>query len=373
MKPRGLAAFRSLAIPLALALAAGASAPAEAAPILGSGAGCTFPSGVGGSFPSCDTTLSNQVCKWSSGGRCGTAYVPAGMASKNVRTVFFFHPGGGDAALIAQNDRYLWNAKAREAKILVFYPQAPGSVTPDLCDLPTWNGKHCCGEAFRENRGDAAYVEGLVNAVKAIPSPADPTKKLVAGTRVFATGFSNGGILVHRLAADKPGLFARVAAAAGTVGGNGGNDLNANGNDVCPNPGAPGGFGGDCAGGPAVKEIGPTAAKAVMMVHGMLDDHVEVDGGRSLGGDPQRCDLSQARSWNRWVGRNQATQYLDGYPDGGYFVDAASGNAAVVHLYAPYTDHHWPGEDEDPGKAHYAYTATDAIWDGFFADFTIFP
>ena len=54
---------------------------------------------------------------------------------------------------------------------------------------------------------DVAFIEDLLNALS--------SEYCIDGSQVFAAGFSLGGGMVHRLACDRPELFARVGIVAG--------------------------------------------------------------------------------------------------------------------------------------------------------------
>lgn len=73
-----------------------------------------------------------------------------------------------------------------------------------------WNGGVCCAVAAREDVGDVAFLEALVDDL-AGTHEFDPA-------RTFAFGHSNGGIMSYRLACEASGTFVGVGAVAGTLG-----------------------------------------------------------------------------------------------------------------------------------------------------------
>lgn len=105
----------------------------------------------------------------------------------------------------------------------------------------SWNAGRCCGRAVAERVDDVAFLRRVVVEVSAA-HPVDPA-------RVTAVGWSNGGMLAHRVACEAPGLFTAVAVVAGA--------------DVTGRP---------CAG-----------ATATMVVHGMRDGVVPPAGAAALG------------------------------------------------------------------------------------------
>ncbi len=76
------------------------------------------------------------------------------------------------------------------------YPTPPECGEPAECD---WCSCH----------DDVAFIEGLLDKLE--------TTLCIDRDRVFATGISNGGMFVHRLACDLPGRFAAIAPVAGTL------------------------------------------------------------------------------------------------------------------------------------------------------------
>ncbi len=95
---------------------------------------------------------------------------------------------------------------------------------------------------------------------------------------VHAVGFSNGGMMMHRLAAELPNVLASVAAVAGTVGGK-----------VDENS--------------AMQTINPSTPISMMLVHGMDDIKVTFGGGLNKGG-LRRYDIAFADSVALWVKTN---------------------------------------------------------------------
>lgn len=68
----------------------------------------------------------------------------------------------------------------------------------------------CCGLASETKVDDVGLVRALVAKLKA--------EACVDPARVYATGFSNGGFLSHRLGCEAGDVFTAVASVAGTLG-----------------------------------------------------------------------------------------------------------------------------------------------------------
>ena len=119
---------------------------------------------------------------------------------------------GGDLASAACLDRV-----ALAAGMAVVFPNgsdAPGVRLLVRGGIRTWNagggqGDTVCvsGDACKRGVDDIAYVRALL---------ADVGRRIaVDPKRVYATGFSNGAALAHRLACDAADLFAAVAPVSG--------------------------------------------------------------------------------------------------------------------------------------------------------------
>ncbi len=338
--------------------------------------------GFSNNYPVCGASPAGALCEWTdpATGLCGLGYIPVvtSQTPSNYPIVFLFHGALDKVENLAAKDRYLWQAKADAEQFVVIYPQALSGG--QVCEVPTWNATHCCGEAFRDNRPDVADITSFVNVVKNSPG--------IDGARVFATGFSNGAMLVHKLAAEQPSLFTAVAPVAGTTGGNGGNCLDDNGDftcqagifGLCVDPGmdtAVGGTDGTCTQNTSatVLEVNPIGAVPIMMIHGYDDDSVMLAGGLSLGLDRDRCDLGQDEAASLWTVANGSTTpgLIDVPVFNGYVANTYAGGATVIHITATRTDHSWPGASGDPAnnspQGPYSVTATDLIWDYLFGTF----
>lgn len=74
----------------------------------------------------------------------------------------------------------------------------------------SWNGGTCCGLGSELHLDDVALARAIVQQVSAAAC-IDPK-------RVYATGYSNGGFLSHRLGCEASDDFAAVGSVAGTMG-----------------------------------------------------------------------------------------------------------------------------------------------------------
>jgi polyhydroxybutyrate depolymerase len=95
---------------------------------------------------------------------------------------------------------------ADEAGFIAVYPDGTGRFGRFLL---TWNAGGCCGYAREDNVDDVGFVRTLLSDL-ATAAPVD-------GSRVYATGLSNGAMMAYRLAAEAPDLVAAIAPVAGAM------------------------------------------------------------------------------------------------------------------------------------------------------------
>lgn len=188
-----------------------------------------------------------------------------------------------------------FNELADQKGFVVAYPNGTGS-------RQSWNGGICCGEAVKNAVDDVGFTRALIDDLAEMIN--------LDRKRVYATGFSNGAIMVYRLACD----LADEIAAIGPVGA-----------------------------APAVRSCQPSRPISVIHFHGDSDDMNPYEGGTTASGVkfiPVEMGISA------WVQMNQCPIQAQ---------ETASGN--IVHrVYAPCQqdtavelykvlggEHAWPG------------------------------
>lgn len=137
-----------------------------------------------------------------SGGRSRMAIVhapPAYNGKKPVTLVMTFHALLLNASSMAGVTRM--SEKADQEGFLVVYPDGIER---------SWNAGECCGEAKSQQVDDVGFTRDLLAKLK--------KDYCIDTKRVFATGFSNGGFLSHRLACEMSDTFAAIAPVSGTLG-----------------------------------------------------------------------------------------------------------------------------------------------------------
>lgn len=131
-------------------------------------------------------------------------YVPPGYsASTPAPLVIAYHGAvshGAAMMLMAQ-----LNAVARAGNFIVAYPNGTGAIT----NLYYWNGGSCCGSAKTQGIDDVLFTSMMIDRI-------DVTQGYnIDLDRVYATGFSNGGLMAHRVGCE---LANRIAAFS-SIGG----------------------------------------------------------------------------------------------------------------------------------------------------------
>jgi polyhydroxybutyrate depolymerase len=151
---------------------------------------------VSGSMVKRTITVSGQ------GTRSYYIYIPSfGSSVGPYPLLFSLHGGGGTAMMHAGTSKL--NNFASQQKFYVAYPEGTGVIQ-------TFNGGACCGSAQSRNVDDSAAILAMLGDIQA--------KYNVDPDSIFASGFSNGAIMSHRLACDLADKFAGIAAFSGGSG-----------------------------------------------------------------------------------------------------------------------------------------------------------
>ncbi len=125
-------------------------------------------------------------------------------SKKPTPVVLAFHGGGGNADNMIVFSGL--NKKSDEAGFIVVYPNGTGRLEK----LLTFNGGNCCGYAMNDNVDDVEFTRKILDDL-AQSANIDPK-------RVFATGMSNGGIMVYLLASELSDRIAAIAPVGGPMG-----------------------------------------------------------------------------------------------------------------------------------------------------------
>ncbi|MFH1981157.1 MAG: PHB depolymerase family esterase [Pseudomonadota bacterium] len=236
-------------------------------------------------------------------------YIPSGFTEGRPAPLLIVVHGAFDTADgMARFTRF--SELADREGFFVIYPEGIGLFGY----LQHWNAGHCCGKAAQEGIDDVGFVARAIADIR----------ERFAVSRVFMVGFSNGGMFVHRFAAERGVLLDGAAALAASIGSRVGDD-------------------------PAPWQLPPPAVPvAMVMIHGTADTDVPYDGGASDRGDGARVYRSVADSaafWRRANGcsdRETSTSMREGALVETRWGDCRSGKP-VVQVTLQDWEHIWPG------------------------------
>lgn len=131
-------------------------------------------------------------------------HLPPAAATQRVPLVLLMHGDGGSGAQIMEASHM--NEYADRRGFAVAYPNGTGTLRYFSLH---WNAVTCCGYAEARNIDDIEFADTLVaTLVRQLP---------IDSSRVFAAGFSAGGMLALRLACERAGRFSAVADVAGVM------------------------------------------------------------------------------------------------------------------------------------------------------------
>jgi polyhydroxybutyrate depolymerase len=241
--------------------------------------------------------------------------------------VLALHPFATNGPMMARISGL--GGKADEAGFLVAYPNGTGKG-PVL----RWN----VGVGPKDEADDVAYIAAVLDDLAAVAN-VDPK-------RVYATGFSNGGMMCYRLASALSGRIAAIAPVAGTM---------------------------------TDREIEATRPVPVLHFHGTKDTFVSYDG--RLWRDPASPRIKgveeTVRSWAKHDGcpEEPATAEVPRGADDGLIIKRVAygpgrdGSEVVLYVIEG-GGHTWPGREPIGaflGKSAEDLKANDLIWE-FFRD-----
>jgi polyhydroxybutyrate depolymerase len=178
----------------------------------------------------------------------------------------------------------------------------------------SWNANiGATGPAEQRGVDDVGFTRDVIDDVT--------RHQRIDPSRVLATGDSNGGAFVHRLGCELSGRLAAIATVAGSMGVE------------------------------QARSCQPTDPVAVVMIHGLKDDKMPWDGGRTLGGGTIISVPDAAAGWAARDGcaRPAATRSAGPGVTRTSYRDCSCKTA--VELYAIKDGGHaWPGGNDRPSK-----------------------
>jgi polyhydroxybutyrate depolymerase len=133
-------------------------------------------------------------------------HIPPNLeVSTSVPAVFMFH--GSERSAI-EFLPFGFKELADEKGFIIVRPNG----TTHHSEYPyalSWNAGTCCHDPVIDNIDEAAFIRAILSDLESIVT--------VNPKRIYAHGFSNGGMLVYRLACEMSETFAAIAPYAGTL------------------------------------------------------------------------------------------------------------------------------------------------------------
>ena len=273
--------------------------------------------GSGGGAPTCEgleplAGSTEYLLPFGGDDRTYTVHTPPGYTGEaGLPVVFVFHGYLETAEQIETISKMTPETDARG--YIVVYPQGRST---------SWNAGTCCGSSSQLGVDDVGFVAAMLAEIA--------SNYCIDQGRLFACGFSNGGMLSHRLACESSDTFAAIGAVSGTM---------------------------------ALDECTPTRPVPVMSFHGTSDFVVPYDGG-AFGPD------SVADTITGWTTRNGCTDSMVSFDQGDATCETHGGcteGATVALCTLEGGGHQWPGgESAGPGGTiNMDIFASEALLDFF--------
>jgi len=198
---------------------------------------------------------------------------------------------------------------------------------PDGTGAPRgWNAGACCGAAAEQDVDDVAFVAAILDHAA--------TSMCLDPKRVFATGFSNGGFLSHRLACEMSDRIAAIGSVAGVMG---------------------------------IGECQPSRPVSVLQLHGTSDTVVPFEGSDNYG-FPSAPDTVEGWRVRSGCGETSAPSFAEG-DTACQAWSGCDGGASVELCVIEDGGHTWPGGQVPSflGKTTQALEGSDYLWQFFSA------
>ncbi len=248
--------------------------------------------------------------------------------AKPMPLVVVLHGVAQDAEKIKNLSKM--SEKADKEGFIVAYPNG----TNWLGKVRSWdvdNGVQLPGT----DSNDIGFMKDMISTIKKNVNIDD--------SRVYAAGFSNGGMLAYKMASEMSDTFSAVAVVSSGSSG---------------------------------KETKPSEAVSIMSIHGTSDSVIPLNG-RASGESLVKLGVPRFESFQDSFRNWSSRLDISGKPvierDGDSVVTARSKNhqtgAEVVAVTVRNGGHEWPGSDRAkmtyPGSPEANYPTTDKIWEFF--------
>jgi polyhydroxybutyrate depolymerase len=228
-----------------------------------------------------------------------------------------------------------WSRLADREGFIVIYPEGIGI----LGFLQHWNAGHCCGKAVEDDWNDVSFIEEAIDGTS--------RQYTVDKRRIYMMGFSNGGMMTYRFAAERSSLLAAAASVSGAINSRTSRDQ------------------------PEWRMPAPERPVPFLIMHGDADKTVPYEGGKPLDRKSSREYRPVSDAAGFWVTVNKSIEgpvrkdTFDGQVIEESWTDSNNGNEVRVcriHNWG----HEWPGgpftralPEDHPLKN---FDATGIIW-----------
>jgi polyhydroxybutyrate depolymerase len=264
--------------------------------------------------------------------RTGRVHIPAGFSESSKYPLLLVVHGAFSTAEEMEAATG-FSELADSEGFVVLYPEGMGF----LGFLQHWNAGHCCGKAAEIDLDDVAFLrEGIELLSSVLP---------IDTARIYMAGFSNGGMLVHRFAAEQSNTLAAAAVLGAAVGGRSGPQ-----EDFWL---------------PSL----PDVPVPMLLFHGLQDDAVPADGGKSPRKGGTREYVSLQKSVDFWLKANNCSKKhtATGSYDGAVILkkweDCANDSSVLLYTLEDWA-HQWPGRNHtSESSAVKDFDAASIIWE----------
>jgi polyhydroxybutyrate depolymerase len=221
---------------------------------------------------------------------------------KRLPLVLVLHGGGGSGPLAEWQS--VMDPVADANRFLLAYPTGVSGALGG-----TWNAGDCCGLAMRQNADDVGFISALLDLLVG--------DGLVDSHRVYATGMSNGAMMVYRLACELASKIVAIAPVEGAL---------------------------------MVDPCTPSRAVSVMIFHGTADTQVPEEGGWNPLSDARRAFPPLQATVQAWLTIDQLGEPTEvTYQRGGATClssDHGLDGTELVVCRIVGGGHQWPGGNE---------------------------
>ncbi len=205
-----------------------------------------------------------------------------------------------------------WSRLADREGFIVIYPEGIGI----LGFLQHWNAGHCCGKAAEDNWNDVAFIEAAIEGMC--------RQYAVDERRIYLMGFSNGGMMTYRFAAEQSSLLAAAASVSGAINSRASQDE------------------------PVWNLPAPEQPVPFLIMHGDADKTVPYNGGTPLDRASTRAYRPVAEAAEFWITANKSpagpirTDAFNGMVIEKSWRDSHGGNGVRIVRIRTW-GHEWPG------------------------------